>query len=703
MEKSELLKAIEKGFTNLTLDYKYKKSALENIELWLTEEIYKEYIPQIEYLVEANKWDLLLDSFYQVIPFGTGGRRGLVGIGPNRINAITIEMSAMGHSKYLLKKYKEEAKSRGVVINFDVRQFLKEGVYDDNRPNPVKNLSCKDLAIKAACVYAFNGIKVYMYDSYATTPELSYLVRLKNAVAGDMISASHNPPEYNGKKVIDETGGQLIPPFDEELVDIVVNEVNTINRMDYNEAITKGLIVKLNENDHKEYINAAAGNSISDYRGAKILFSPFHGTASTSVYPVLKKLGFDCVMDKDSSTFDPKFSSIMFNIPNPEVIEAYNNLIPNANNIYADIIITADPDGDRIGLMSKERDTWRFYNGNEIFSLVTSHLLFEYEKKNKLKKSNVIIKTTVTTNFIKALADNYGVNIDGEYLVGIKYIANAVNKLEKENRIDDFLIGGEESHGSFYGNYIRDKDTCCPAILISELASRLKAEGKTIGEYLDEQYDKYGYYVNYLTEIRLPGADGMSKMAKIQEHLRSVKPSSFGNYKVIEFHDYQSGEPFLSETDKVSRNVIRINFETNNEFRNLQVVIRPSGTEPKTKIYFEVGLYPNDNTILEIEKAKGKEIIDELEKLILKYCYKIIGIDFPDRGFLLFQQLDAINKMLYFKIEPQIEDLINEEDKIEREKKLFELLSFLGSNPIEKVDRAFKAKNNKGIKQYLNI
>lgn len=703
MDKEKLLETIKEGFTTLDLDLKYKDSAISNLDLWLTDPIYKEYIPQIEYMVEAKKWDLLLDSFYQVIPFGTGGRRGMVGVGPNRINGITIALSAQGHSQYLVNKYKQEAKTRGVVIAYDVRKFLKKGIYDDDRVNPVKDLSCKDLALIAARVYTANDIKVYLFPSFASTPELSFTVRFKHAVAGDMISASHNPPEFNGKKVVDEHGGQLIPPFDEELVDVVVNEVKEIKTMDIKEAEEQGLLEYLTEKEHEEYLKAASVASIGPYRDAKVLFSSFHGTAFTSAYEVMKRAGYDIHLDEASSIPDPTFPTLMFNIPNPEVVEAYTNLMPNADKINADLIIVADPDGDRIGLMSKEKHGWQFYTGNEIMLLATAYLLEELKGNNKLKTSNVVAKTAVTTNFITALASSYGVEIIPDLLVGIKYVADVMNKLENEGRIDDFLIGSEESHGAIVGSYIRDKDTACVAILITELASREKAKGITLGQYIDTLYDKYGYYRNYLTEIRLPGAMGMSKMELIQKNLRDEPPKSFAGLEIKEIFDFWKGEPFVSETDKVSRNVLIMRFKVYEPFGSVQVTIRPSGTEPKTKMYFEIGTLPNENTPLEKEKELAEELLQRLEKDVMKYCYKIIGIDFPDRGFLLFTQLTAVDKMKYFEIEDElalVKDILGKEERIKR---MGEILAFLGSDPILKVDKAFKAKYNMGIKEYLKL
>lgn len=693
----ELLKKIKEGFSKLSVGVEYQQMALTNIEQWLSNPDLVDDIAQVEYLVETEKWDVLLDSFYQIIPFGTGGRRGLVGIGPNRINAYTIRSSAQGHAQYLLEMYSESAKERGVVISYDVREYLLNDIYDNNRSNSVKGLSCKDLAINAAEVYLGNGIKVYLFAEPTTTPELSFQVRNLNAVAGDMISASHNPPEFNGKKVVDATGGQLIPPHDELLVKKVVDEVTTIKHLAWDEAMAKGLARFVTPAEHQQYLEAAKSIDIGSYSGVKILFSPFHATAINSVFPVLQSLGFDVHLDPKSSVFDPSFSSIIYNIPNPEVPEAYQNLIPEAEKIKADIIIVADPDGDRIGLMSREGAAWRFFNGNEIFILAVAYLLEERKQQQQLKPSNVIAKTIVTTGFIDELAEKYDVTVKGDLLVGIKYIADIMNKLEAEGRIADFLIGGEESHGSVAGNYVRDKDTCVPAILISRLASREKSLGRTLGQYLTSLYQELGYYDNYLTEIRLPGAEGMSKIAKIQAALREKQPDTIGSFKIKEIKDYWQGEPFLSETDKVSRNVIVFEVEPVANTKRIKVTIRPSGTEPKTKLYFEIGGdagVGNDNLL---------QIRNNLEKDFMLFIYNLLGIDFPERGFLLFVMLPLDAKLKYFEIEPQIAALKNVVNQEERVGKLNMLLSFLGSDPINKIDKAFMVQYGQNVREYLNI
>jgi phosphoglucomutase len=240
-----LLEKAKKGFETLDLPENFKIDALDRLETWLTDEMFAAYVPQIDHLIASGQWEFLLDSFYQVIPFGTGGRRGLVGVGPNRINPWTIQASAQGHSQYLIKAQGESARQRGLVLAYDVRRFTDTGRYDPDRPNPVKDLDCRQLAEAAARVYAANGIKVYLFDSTRSTPELSFAIRHLGAVSGCMFSASHNLPTDNGKKVYDQYGGQLIPPHDQDLVDEVTRNVSVIRTLDLEAAGEQGLLVKI--------------------------------------------------------------------------------------------------------------------------------------------------------------------------------------------------------------------------------------------------------------------------------------------------------------------------------------------------------------------------------------------------------------------------------------------------------------------------
>jgi phosphoglucomutase len=706
MTKPELhLKKTQEGFKTLDLSEKYKDAALERLRIWLTDPAFTDYGPQIEYLVETEKWGVLLDSFYQVIPFGTGGRRGLVGIGPNRINVWTIQASAQGHSQYLIRQYGEEAKQRGVVLTYDVRKYTQKGIYDDAQPNPVMDLDCKELALAAAKVYAANGIKVFIFDGVRSTPELSFAIRHLKAVSGDMFSASHNLPTDNGKKVYDEYGGQLIPPYDQILVDEVTKNVTEIKTIELDEAQERGLIEYIGESVDKAYHETVGRVSLSQERGVKILYSPLHGTGLTSVYPVLKGLGFDVTLDPKTSNLSGAFENVIFNIPNPEVEESFTTALSSAEEVGADIVINTDPDADRIGVMIKHEGSWRFLSGNEIAILLTDYGISKYKAEGLLNSDSVVIKTGVTTALIEGIAQENGVQCIGDLLVGFKYIGDEMNKLEREGKMEGFILGAEESHGIVMGNYCRDKDAAGAAVWIAEYAAELKKGKKTLLDALDEIYARYGYCHNYLTEIRLLGAKGMEQIAAIMDHLRQHDIAAFGEFSVQEKRDRWQGEPqpHLSPTDTASRNVLVYRLDDTADTKSLKATVRPSGTEPKIKMYFEVFGKPFEVQDVDVEREKIVAVRNELEKAFMHYSYKILGIDFPDRGFLLFWQLPLMDKLKYFEIEDEIVRLKEVSDTSKRKAQLLELLVFLGADPIEKVDDAFKGKYQVGIMEFLEL
>ena len=693
------------GFNTLDVSEKYINSALKWLDVWLTDQAFSEYVPQIQYLIENGRWNFLLDSFYQVIPFGTGGRRGLVGIGPNRINTWTIQASAQGHSQYLIKVFGEEAKKRGVVLTYDVRKYTQKGTYDDSASNPVMDLDGRKLAKAAARVYAANHIKVYMYEEVRSTPQLSFTIRHLNAISGDMFSASHNLPTDNGKKVYDQYGGQLIPPDDQNLVDEVTQKVKTIKTVDFDQARAGGLVEFIGKEVDEAYYNAVCPVSLSEERDLKIVYSPLHGTGLTSVDPIFKKLGFDVTLDPATSNLSGAFENVTFNIPNPEVVESFDTSLPFAEEMDADILISTDPDADRIGVMLKHNGAWKFLSGNEIGIILTQYAISKYKAQGRLNPQNVIIKTDVTTSLIQKIADENDVQCIGNLLVGFKYIGDLMNKIEAENRIDHFILGTEESHGYLMGNYARDKDAACAAVWISEHAAELKKKNKTLLDDLAEIYAKYGYCHNYLTEIRLLGAKGMEQIMFIMNHLRDTRIDSFGDFKVRHKIDRRDGEPqpHLSRTDSSARNMLIYYMEDTTDTTGMRMTVRPSGTEPKIKMYFEVFGKPFKLENIDSEKESVINIRENLEKSVMQYCYQLLDVDFPDRGFLLFWQLPLNDKLKYFEIEEEITRLKSVSEKKERKEKLLKRLEFLGANPIQKINRAFEAKYQEGILEYLGL
>ncbi|MEE4266194.1 MAG: phospho-sugar mutase [Desulfobacteraceae bacterium] len=705
MNVDGLLARAKSGFDSLAVSKKYVDSAMKWLNVWLTDDAFSDYVPQIAHLIETENWNFLLDSFYQVIPFGTGGRRGLVGIGPNRINTWTIQASAQGHCQYLTRQFGEEAQQRGVVLTFDVRKYTQTGIYDDTRPNPVMNLDGLRLATAAAEVYAANGIKVYMFETARSTPELSYAIRHLNAISGDMFSASHNLPTDNGKKVYDRFGGQLIPPEDQTLVDEVTGNVKEIKMMAFEKAKAEGLITLIGEKVDNAYYDAVGQVSLSDSRDIKVLYSPLHGTGLTSVYPIFKKLGFDVTLDPETSNLSGAFENVTFNIPNPEVIESFASALPFADKIKADIIISTDPDADRIGIMLKHGDSWQFLTGNEIGIILTNYAISKYASLGRLNQNSTIIKTDVTTSLMQKIAAENGVQTRGDLLVGFKYIAAVMNQIEEDGKIADFIFGAEESHGYLTGNYARDKDAACAAIWLAEHAAELKRNQKTLLDDLNEIYASYGYCHNYLTEIRLLGAKGMEQIAHIMDHLRETKIDAIDDFTVKARLDRRQGQPqpHLSQTDTSARNILILYFDNTADTSSIRVTVRPSGTEPKIKMYFEVFGKPCSLAKLEKEKQNIVAIRQKMEKALMQYCYRLLDVDFPDRGFLLFWQLPLVDKLKYFEIEDDIISLKNISAAGDRKAQLDKLLNFLGANPIQKVDKAFAEKFGRGIEAYLNL
>jgi len=700
-----LIEKATNGFNTIGISKKYIDSAIDLLKTWLTDHQFKDYGPQISYLIESQKWDFLLDSFYQIIPFGTGGRRGMVGVGPNRINTWTIQASAQGHAQYLIKQYGDDAKKRGVILAYDVRKYTQQGIYNHTIPNPVMNLDCKQLAISAAEVYTANDIHVIMFDDYRSTPELSFAIRHMNAISGNMFSASHNPPTDNGKKVYDQFGGQLIPPQDQHLVDEVINNVTQIKRLDFDIAKNNGLISFIRHEVDQAYLDKVCELSMSHERNIRILYSPMHGTGISSVYPTLKKLGFDISVDPKTKYHNGAFENITFNIPNPEVQESFNHLMPTGDEMQADIILTSDPDADRLGVMAKHDNQWHFLNGQALSIILTHYGISKFKQQNLLTEESVVIRTNVTTSLITDIAQAHHIKCIDHLLVGFKYIGNELNKLEQENKIHHFIIGTEESHGFIMGNYVRDKDAAGAGIWLSELAAELKQENKTLIDYLNEIFSVYGYCNNFLTEIRLLGFSGMEKISTIMNYMRTHHIDGFDEFKVREKIDFWSTKdrPFLSDTDKSSRNVLVFHLESQSNLKALKVTLRPSGTEPKLKVYIEVFGKQFDIKDIDQEKMRIDQIRERLKKTFMRYCYKIINVDFPERGFLLFWQLPLLDKLKYFEIEDQIASLKEIEDQQKRTDELFKLLLFLGSNPIEKINRAFEKKYMAGVLEYLDL
>lgn len=706
MSAQTFLAQAKAGFESLNISEELRQNALINLKIWLTDSAFTEYVPQIEYWIECERWAPLLDAFYQVIPFGTGGRRGLVGLGPNRINPWTIQASAQGHSQYLLREDSVDAAKRGVVLTFDARVFTELGDYDHNRPNPLVNLSGKDLALRAAEVYTANGIFVQIFNEPRSTPQLSFAIGYLNAIAGDMFSASHNLPTDNGKKVYDEFGGQLIPPFDQKLVDEVTQNVTGILTMPLYEAERQGLLFFLEDTVDAAFHTAILNTSLSSARDIKLVYSPLHGTGLSSVWPVLQQAGFNVHLDPKTANLSGAFENVTFQIPNPEVVQSFDTALVYAKSVDADIILSSDPDADRLGLMVKHNGEYVFVNGNEMGILLTGYAIEKLAQRKELTPDSIIIKTLVTTSLIEIIAKANQVRCISDLLVGFKYIGAEMNKLHTANQIDSFIMGTEESHGFLTGDYCRDKDAACAALRLAEFAAELKQRGQTLINALDSLYAMYGYCLNYLTEVRMQGAVGMEKIQHMMDVLRRENITAFGTFKVIAKTDREDGEPspHLSETDSAARNVLVFLLENTADTLSIKVTVRPSGTEPKIKMYFEVlGQPTGDVSKLEASKSAIGAIKTKLEQDVMRHCYGIIDVDFPERGFLLFWQLPLETKLRYFTIEDSLSALQGLPDKTERRQRMDKMLKFLGSGAEAKVNDAFKARFGKDLMDYLEL
>ncbi|MBN2714953.1 MAG: phospho-sugar mutase [Deltaproteobacteria bacterium] len=612
---TEYMSKIYTAFNELDVAQEIRCAATENIQSWLTERVYGPYVPYIEHLIDNQKWDVLLDSFWRMMPFGTGGRRGPIGAGPNRINPYTISLSVQGHCEYL----KNELKTTGdisVVVAHDVRRFHDmRGLYTGVE-GVLSDISSLDLAKISAMTYAANGIKVYVVgpledgefgpkctNRYISTPELSFMIRKYGAIGGLNISASHNHPDDNGGKFYNRHGGQEIPPDDEKLLNVVEN-VTEVRTVDYGKAVKDGMIAFVSKEVHDEYIRLNSSLIQTASRSAKVGYTPLCGTGMTTVYEAFKKLNFDVVPVPEQSVYDGSFKSVRYRIGNPEVPDALDRLEHTAETTGCDVGFASDPDADRLGMIAKMADgRWHFVNGHEIGVLLLQSIISSKKKKGTLSEKGIFVNTLVTTSLQRVIAKANGLQVAGDLMVGCKYIADVVRCLDENGQYpavplnekdsvagspEDYVFGTEESHGYLVSPEIRDKDACGAAIHLAGLISDLKDNGQTLEWYLRDIYKVYGYYRNVQRSLVMEGIVGLNRIRQIQDVLRKNPPATIAKLPVLRFVDnHVVGGPLLSSTDASSRNVLLFELD-GGEGVVIRLVVRPSGTEPKTKIYVEV-------------------------------------------------------------------------------------------------------------------
>lgn len=599
--------AARQGFETIDADASIKERAITNLTRWLTVAEYQAYRPQLEWLITQSRWSVLLDSFYQVMPFGTGGRRGAVGIGPNRMNYWTLGASVQGHCEYLRQRFPGESDLR-VVMAFDVRQFEdKRGVYNPDFPNPVLHLTSRDFCQHAAGVYAANGIHAYILPAessrYLSTPELSYTIRHLKAHGGLNMTASHNPPDDNGSKFYDERGAQPVPPED-QIMSEFVDQVTQIRTLPWAEATKSGKVHFLDDAPHQAYIELCKRQSLVPAPRKdelRVVFSPLHGVGGMCAGETLEAAGFTPIPVPEQATPDGQFPNVTKS-PNPEVPESMDRAEKVGKEQSADLIIATDPDADRLGgkanTQADGKGEFRYLTGNEIAALLTHFKLARLAAAGDLPASPIVITTEVTTGQITRIARHFGSQVVNDLLVGFKYHADVLWQLESTGRygdvkgtLNDFVIAAEESHGMLCTAQIRDKDSACAALLLAELALHQKRQGSTIIEYLDTMNRQFGYYRNEVLNIVMTGLEGKINMGKMLNTLRSTPPKSIGGIAVASVEDLQDEQgrmgPFKGDTDRAARNFLIFRLAATNGL-SAKVCLRPSGTEPKAKAYLEV-------------------------------------------------------------------------------------------------------------------
>ncbi len=599
-----LAQALE-GIQTVRAEPRLKEQAAKYLRQWLTLPDFAPYRPQLEWLIRERQWPGLLDRFYQILPFGTGGRRGPVGVGPNRMNLWTLGASVQGHCEYLRENFPGVEPLR-VVVAYDVRQFEdKRGQYNPELPNPVLHLSSRHLADYAAGVYAANGIHVHIpppgTPRYLATPELSFAIRRLGAHGGLNISASHNPPDDNGGKFYDERGGQPVPPDDQIMADLV-DQVTTIKHLEWADAVRSGRLHFLDDGPHKAYIELCRKESLVPpprFDEIKVVFTPLNGVGSMTAMEVLTEQGFRVTPVEEQMKPDGQFPFVTKS-PNPEVPESMDRAEALAREVGADLVLATDPDADRLGAMTPtgpDRSApWRYLNGNELAALLTHFKLDQLSKQGRLPHSPIVLRTLVTTSLVSRIARHFRTQLVENLLVGFKYVADVLHHLEQEGGYEDvrgtpedFVIASEESHGILATPHIRDKDSAIAALLLAELALEQNRRGKTVLDYLEDLYRQFGYVCNDMRPVVMTGVEGKENMARMLDRLRTAPPAEIGGLAVTGFEDLrdEDGKPILCETDRAARNFLI--FRLGDRGR---LALRPSGTEPKAKTYIEVCTLP---------------------------------------------------------------------------------------------------------------
>ncbi|MEX0981748.1 MAG: phospho-sugar mutase [Bacteroidales bacterium] len=565
---------------------------------WLDSNIDDKTRQEIIHMLEHDEKELI-ESFYRVLEFGTGGLRGIMGAGTNRINIYTVGMATQGLCNYLLKEF-SHLDQISAVIAYDCRN------------------NSQLFARTAADVFAANGIKAYLFDDLRPTPELSFAIRELNCQTGVVITASHNPKEYNGYKAYWEDGGQIINPHDVNIVE-EVKKIASINDVKFKGDSSKIVILgkEMDELFLKRSLSKALNvDLIEKHSDIKIVFTPIHGTAVYLVPEALRRLGFKNIFNvPEQDVVSGEFPTVVS--PNPEESAALDMALKKADEVGADIVMATDPDGDRVGMaVRNNKGELVLLNGNHTSVLLTYYLLSQWSAKGMLQGKEFMAKTIVTSELVADIYKNYGIT-HFDVLTGFKFIADMIRK--NENKLT-FIGGGEESYGFMIGDFVRDKDAVTTCSMLAEIAVWAKEQGKSMFDLLLDIFQEYSFYKESLVSIYRQGKEGAEEIASMMENFRSAPPKSIDNSEVVEIRDYLLQKTIDVKAGKVSSielpksNVLQ--FITKN---GTKVSIRPSGTEPKIKFYFSVqDKLPSREDCDRVDAEAGKRIEKIKEELKLK-------------------------------------------------------------------------------------
>ena len=549
-------------------------TAREQYEFWCTAPYFDEQTKEELKAIEGEEKEIE-DRFYKELAFGTGGLRGVIGAGTNRMNIYTVRKATQGLANYIIK---QQGEKKGIAIAYDSRNMSPE------------------FAKETALCMAGNGIKAYLFDSLRPTPELSFALRQLGCIAGVVITASHNPAEYNGYKVYWEDGAQITYPKDEEIITEVnrVTDYVSVKSITEEEAKQKGLLEYIGKEMDDRYMEALKQLVLSkdaiknQAKSLKIVYTPLHGTGNIPVRRILKELGFEQVwVVKEQELPDGNFTTVPY--PNPEDKKAFELALKLAKEVDADLILATDPDADRLGIYAKDSKTgeYKSFTGNMSGALILEYELSRRKELKSLPKNGAIVTTIVSGKMAKEIAKAYDVILI-ETLTGFKYIGEQI-KLFEQKKNYEFLFGYEESYGCLVGTHARDKDAIVAVMALCEAAAYYKEKGMDLCEQMNHLYETYGYYKEELVTVTLKGQDGAKKIQSMMEQIRKNPPTNVGDYQVEEFRDYKEGtrknmaDGTKKETGLPKSNVLYFQLE-----KGAWCCVRPSGTEPKIKFYIGV-------------------------------------------------------------------------------------------------------------------